>query len=129
IGAPPLPSMTRAPTKATTPASGSCANAGVAIAASAKVAITTAYFTLTFTFPLFNFSTFPLSELSPSRLFVGIDAKRHLPHNLVREQWIRRVELAGARIAEKALELALLEHTEAAREIQRAVGDAERALD
>jgi len=42
---------------------------------------------------------------------------------------IRRVEPAGAAIAEQPLELALLEHPESAREIEGAIDDPERAFD
>src|SRR4029079_7809570 len=132
IGGAPVPSMTRAPTNATTPGAGSCANAGAATATNTKVAIAAAHFRLThfplgyvtLTLSLFNFFTFPLSWLAPSWLLVGIDAERYLTHNLVRQQWIRGVELAGTRVTKQPFELALLEHAEPAGEIEGALGDA-----
>src|SRR5437016_3425274 len=123
IGALPVPSITRAPVKAMTPGAGICAKAREAIATSTRVATATAYFPLTF--PLLNFSTFPLSRLAPPWLLIGTDAERDLTHDFVRQQRIGRMELSCPRIAEQPLELALLEHAEAARQIQRAVGDAE----
>ena len=66
---------------------------------------------------------------TPARLFVGADPERDLADDLVGQQRIRRMEASGAAIAEQPLELALLEHPEAARQIERAVGDAERGLD
>ena len=69
------------------------------------------------------------ADLAPARLLVGADAERDLADDFVRQQRVRRMEPAGARVAEQPLELALLEHAEAAREIERAVGDAERRLD
>src|SRR5206468_10867205 len=69
------------------------------------------------------------SPLSPPRLFVRADAARNLADDFVSEQRVRRMEAARARIAEQPLELALLEHAEAAREIERAIGDAERGFD
>src|SRR6185503_12900897 len=130
-GALPVPSITRAPVKAMTPGAGTCAPACEAIATSITAVITQPYFTLThfiLTFPLFNFSTFPLPRLTPARLLVGVDAERNLADDFVRQQRVGRVELPRPGVAEQPLELALLEHAEAAGEIQRAVGHAEGGL-
>ena len=67
-----------------------------------------------------------VNELSPSRLLVRANPKRDLADELVREQRIRRMEPAGAAVAEQPLELALLEHAEAARKIERPIDDVER---
>src|SRR4030095_10923809 len=124
IGAAPVPSMTRAPVKAITPGAGTCACAREAIATAKRVATTTpAYFKLTF--PLFNFSTFHFPGLTPSGLFVWINPQRDLADDFVREQRVGRMELARAGVAAQPLELALLEHAEAAGDIERAVRHAE----
>src|SRR5262245_50263099 len=132
IGAAPVPSMTRAPVNAITPGAGICAPAREAVATSNTVATATAHFEPRYfklTFPLFNFSTFPLSALAPTRLLVRIDPQRDLADDFVREQRVGRMEPARARIAEEPLELALLEHAEAAGDIECAVRHAECSLD
>jgi len=58
-------------------------------------------------------------------LLVRIDPKRQLGHELVRKRRVRRMEAAGAAIAEQPFELALLEHAEATRQVERAIDDAE----
>src|SRR5439155_12643920 len=67
--------------------------------------------------------------LPPPRLFVRADAERDLADNLVRQQRVGWMEPPSARVAEQPLELALLEHPEAARQIERAIDDAERGFD
>src|SRR5258708_38891231 len=73
---------------------------------------------------LANFTS--MNVLSPARLFVEADAERDLADDLVAQRRVGRMETAGAAIAEQPLQLALLEHPEAAREIERAIDDAER---
>src|SRR4030095_2821149 len=84
--------------------------------------------------PLAPLAPFALSapvapELTPSRLLVRVDPERDLADDFVREQRVGRMELACARVAEQAFELALLEHAEAAGQVECAVGDTERRLD
>ena len=59
-------------------------------------------------------------RLPPARHLVWIDAERHLADHFVRERGVRRMEAAGAGVAEQALQLALLEHPEPARDLERA---------
>ena len=131
MGALPVPSITRAPVNAIRPGAGTCARSGAAIRTIATAAHATHVHHLRTSNLLFHFSTFPLfhfSSLTPSWLFVGADAERDLADDFVREQRVGRMEPAGARVAEQPLELALLEHAEAARQIERAIRHAERAL-
>lgn len=66
---------------------------------------------------------------SPARLLVGIDPERQLAGDLVGQRRVRRVEAPGATVAEQALQLALPEHPEAARQIDGPVHDPECGLD
>src|SRR4029434_2279548 len=78
----------------------------------------------------------PLAPLAPFALFAPVAPEVTLSRLLVRvypaldrggdfvcEQRVGRMELAVARVAEQAFELALLEHAEAAGQVECAVGD------
>src|SRR5437870_4299312 len=103
MGALPVPSITRAPVKAKTPGAGTCALAVAAIKTITAVAVAQAFFTLTF--PLFNFSTFPLPRLTPTWLLVWTNTKRNLTDDFMRQERIGRMKLAGPRVAEQPLQL------------------------
>src|SRR4029079_14060784 len=67
--------------------------------------------------------------LTPARLLVGAYPERDLADDLVGQRGVGRVEASGTGVAEQAFELALLEHAEAARQVERQVGDLECVAD